>query len=211
MENHITPRGKSRVQARAITPRSRLPRSEILTTERRRRRRGTLDRMAQFKLDVFSPEQLDPEYIYRWVSEEGNRLRICTRTDDYDFVTADEIPDFSPEDMTDSEPGGRLRMIVGERKNGTPIYAFLVKKPRQFWEQDNEEAMDFRDDMLAGRVYRAELNDVEIGLAADDKVKTARVGGVAGVREDTFYVPPEVSAEHGFSEKARTGPVQPSK
>lgn len=173
-----------------IRARQRTPRNEILSTERRRRKKGTLNRMAQFKLDVFDESQLDPAYIYRWVSDEGSRLRIVTKQDDYDFVQADEISDFSPEDMTDSEPGGRLRMMVGEKRNGEPLYQYLVKKRRDFWEEDNRDAMDYRDDVLAGRVYRGEINDVEVGVPVDGKVEKATM---RGIDDENVYVPPEAT------------------
>jgi hypothetical protein len=195
---------------RPIMPRARRTREEVHTTERRRRKKGTLDRMAQFKLDIFENAQLDPAYIYRWVSDEGARLRIVTKQDDYDFVQEDEIPDFSTDDMTDSEPGGRLRIIAGEKKNGQPLYQYLVKKRRDFWEDDNADAMDYRDDVLAGRVYRGELNDVPVALAKDGEVRKGAVGGVS--EEDQFYVPPEatlgdVGRRRGRPPGKRTGPV----
>ena len=133
---------------------------------------------------------------------------MITKQDDYDFVQADEIPDFSPDDETDSEPGGRLRIIAGEKKNGQPLYQYLVKKRRDFWEEDNRRAMEFRDDVLEGRVYRAELNNVEVGIAHDGKVEGAAIGGVADDDADLTYVPKETHLEHGLSGRRR-GPVQP--
>lgn len=191
----------------AIKPRGRQTRNVALQHERRRRKKGSLNRLAQFKVDIFSEDQLDPRYIYRWVNDEGSRLRMITKQDDYDFVRAEEIPNFSPDDETDSEgSGGRLRIIVGEKKNGSPMYQYLVKKRRDFWEDDNREAMDIRDAVLDGRVYQGEINDVEIGLPDDDKVTSRAVGGLD---EEEFYVPPEARLEHGVSAGRRRGPVQP--
>jgi hypothetical protein len=183
------------------TRRGRPPRAEVHANERRRRRAGSLNRMAQYKLDIFSPEQLDPRYIYRWVSDEASRLRMVTKQDDYDFVNADEIPDFSPDDETDSEPGGRVRIISGEKKNGQPLYQYLVKKRRDFWEEDNRASMSFRDDTLKGRVYKGDVGAVPVGIPKDGKVERVEAGGVD---PDAYYVPPEASLG-----SVRRGPVQP--
>ena len=200
---------RSRTAASNAMPiRGRPPRAVIHGAERRRRKSGTLNRMAQFKLDVFSDEQLDAEYIYRWVDDIGSRLRVLTKQDDYDFVNADEIADFSVDDMTDSESGQRLRMIVGEKKNGDPLYSYLLRKRRDFWESDNADAMDYRDDVLAGRVYRGEINDVPVAVAdKDGGVKTGAVGGLANSEE--FYVPPEAHLEHGLSGGSRRRSAAP--
>lgn len=206
-ERAIVPR--QRVDGRAERPimaRQRTPRNQVHAQERRRRKKGTLNRMAQYKLDVFELSQLDPDYIYRWVSDEGARLRIVTKQDDYDFVQADEIEDFSADDMTDSEPGGRIRIIAGEKKNGQPLYQYLVKKRRDFWEDDNREAMDYRDDVLAGRVYKGEINDVPVAFAKDDKVTKTSVGGIADEDADKLYVRPEATLG---SVARRRGPVSP--
>lgn len=211
-ERAIAPRQRAdgRVE-RPIMNRVRTPRSQVHAQERRRRKKGTLNRMAQYKLDVFEPSQLDPDYIYRWVSDEGARLRIVTKQDDYDFVNADEIDDFSTDDMTDSEPGGRIRIIAGEKKNGQPLYQYLVRKRRDFWEDDNREAMDYRDDVLAGRVYRGEINDVPVALANDGEVKTGAIGGVADEDAERFYVRPEATVgSSAIAPRRRQGPVSPS-
>lgn len=181
--------------------RGRPARAQVHQAERRRRRAGSLDRMAQYKLDIFSPDQLDPAYVYRWVTDENSRLRMVTKMDDYDFVQADEIPDFSADDETDSEPGGRIRIIGGEGKNGRPIYQYLVKKRRDFWEEDNAQAMRFRDDTLKGRVYKGEIGNVSIGMAKDGKVEKAEVGGV---ENEHFYVAPGAALG-----ESRRGPVTP--
>jgi hypothetical protein len=94
-------------------------------------------------------------------------------------------------------------MVAGERKNGQPLYQYLVKKRRDFWESDNREAMDFRDDMLASRVYEGSADAVEIGIPKDGKVEKAAVGGLS---DEQFYVPPEATLG---AVGRRRGPVQP--
>lgn len=139
--------------------RERQPREEVHQEERRRRKSGSLNRMVQFKLDFIPPEYLDLDnYVYRWVNDEGGKLRMATRHDDYNHVTVDELKGFDPEGF-DSEGGDTVRMLVGESRLGGALYAYLLKKRRSFWEADNEEVVRAREDMMAGRVYRAEVDD----------------------------------------------------
>ncbi len=171
--------------------RGRPPRAEVQGAHRRRRTEGSLNRMMQFKLDIFEPEDLDLEnYVYYWMNDEGANLRRMTTLDDYDFVTTLELgPAFNPE-MTDSESTERVRMLVGNKSDGTPLYAYLLKKLRSYWEEDNERIVRAREDMMEGRVY---------GGAATESDEQ-RPGGA-----DKFYVP--TGNVLGHAGERRRGPV----
>jgi hypothetical protein len=173
------------------TPRrARRDRAEVQGEHRRRRTAGSLNRMVQFKLDIFGPEDLDPSYVYYWFNDEGSNLRQMTQLDDYDFVTVEELGEgFNPE-ATDSESSGRVRMLVGNQKSGAPMYAYLCKKPRAFWEADQDQIVRNREDMMAGRVYRAEATDEG----------EQRPGGA-----EMFYAP--ASNQIGHAAQRRRGPV----
>lgn len=172
--------------------RGRPPRVEAVAEHRRRRRAGTLNRMAQFKLDCIEPDDLDlANYVYRWVNDESSRLRQLTKQDDYDFVTMGELGDGFDPDSTDSETDGRVRMLVGTQKSGGALYAYLLKKPRQFWEDDNEEMVRQREAMMAGRIYQGETTESDEG----------RPGG-----DDKFYVP--AGNRVGSASSRRRGPIQ---
>lgn len=171
--------------------RGRPPRAEVVATQRRRRQSGSLNRLAQMKLDCIDPAALDLEnYVYRWVNEENGRLRQATKADDYDFVSTHELGDSFDAENTDSESSERVRMLVGSDKGGNAIHSFLCRKPRTFWEADNEEAVRNREDMMAGRVYRGEAEEDERRKPGD---------------EDKFYVPPGTSIGHAA--ERRRGPV----
>lgn len=177
-------------QARPMTERARVPRMEAMQGERRRRKAGTLNRMAQFKLDIFDPEQLDPDYIYRWITDDGSRLRMCTRQDDYEFVQSSEIKGFNP-DAFDSESSERVRMIMGRDKNGGVEYGYLCKKRKDFFEADLAASMDMRQAMMEGRVYSGELND-------------------PGESAEHTYVPTTENVTLGNASRRR-GPIEASK
>lgn len=155
---------------------------------RRRRTAGSLNRMSQFKLDIFEPDQLQlDKYVYRWVRDEPGRIRGATQSDDYDFVPACDIKNFNAE-ATDSESVERIRQLAGRDKDDNPVYDYLLRKPREYWEADQNEMVAFREAQMAGRVYNAEStedNDTEL--------------------DENFYVPPE--AQLGHTGERKRGPI----
>lgn len=163
--------------------RGRKPRAEMVSAERRRRKAGSLNRMAQMKLDCIDPASLDLDnYVYRWVNDEPGKLRQATKGDDYDFVGTEELGEnFDPE-QTDSESFERVRMVCGTTKDGAALYTYLCKKPRSFWETDNEEMVQAREAMMAGRVYRGEATQEEESLGDEFYVPEGNQIGHAGER-----------------------------
>jgi hypothetical protein len=171
--------------------RGREDRAEAMAASRRRRRAGNLNRMASFKLDIFEPEQLDLEnFVYRWVNDEDGRMRMATHMDDYDHVSASEIKQFDA-NSTDSESSERIRMLTGRDKNGNPIYSYLLKKPRAYFEEDQERSVQFREDMMNGIVHNADVGSLE-GKASD----------LAG----NAYVP-KTTVSVGSAAQRRRGPL----
>lgn len=139
------------------TREGRAMRESQVSGERRRRRAGTLNRMAQFKLDCIEPEDLDLEnYVYRWVNDTSSRIRQLTKQDDYDFVTLDELGDGFDKESTDTEGSGNVRILVGGSVGNSPVYAYLLKKRRAFWDADNLEMAEFRQAQMEARVYQGE-------------------------------------------------------
>jgi hypothetical protein len=168
--------------------RSRASRAEAVARTRRRRHDGTVNRMAQFKLDCIPAELLDPAYVYRWIKDTPGRLRMATKMDDYDKVLGSELGAGFSMENTDSEGGETIRMYAGS-EDGGPVYSYLCKKPRDFWIEDNEEVVRKREDMMAGRVYRAEPTDPDGHDLGED---------------DGAYVPAGV--QMGGSAKRNRGP-----
>lgn len=147
--------------------------------------------MVQYKLDCIPAENLDLDnFVYRWINDEPGKMRMATQLDDYDFVQSHELgPDFNLE-ATDSESSERVRMFSGRDQHGNPVFTYLVKKPREFWIEDNEEVVERREAMMAGRVYEGE--------ATEDKED--RPGG-----SDKFYVPSGTVV--GSSAERKKGPI----
>ena len=159
--------------------RGREDRADTVRRERRRRKGGNLDRMVQFKLDIFDTDQLDKDYVYRWVNDENSRTREAYNSD-YDFVGGSEIPNFSA-DVTDSESDERIRMQTGKDKYGNATFAYLMKKPRDWWEADQEEQVSKREDTMRGVVYNGEVDKLD-GATSGDNIYAAagnQLGGAA--------------------------------
>lgn len=87
--------------------------------ERRRRRDDSLDRMAHLKLAI--PDEVQerhPDKVFRWVNDTPARMYALTVKDDWDRVdNVDRVP-------------------VGQNQDGSPLYAVLCAKPREFWDED---------------------------------------------------------------------------
>ena len=166
--------------------RGRPPRAEA-EAGHRRRRTGMLDVMAYDRLNPFEDGMLDREnYQYRWQTDEGGALRALTTRDDYDFVTIDELPGFDIS-QTDSESDGRIRLIMnGAQAGPNAVYGYLLKKPRNYWEEDRREISDFYEQMMEGRVYEARTTEEnETRPGGDDKYyapKSNQLGSATGNR-----------------------------
>jgi len=148
--------------------------------------------MTQFKLDCIPADCLDLDnYVYRWVDDRPGRLHMATRADDYDFVTTDELHGgWMPYD-SGAESDDRVRMPADVAASGAPIYSYLCKKRRDFWEADQEEIVRKREDMMAGRVYRGEATESGKDLS-----------------ESISYVPSGV--QMGGAAERRRGPIPKS-
>lgn len=163
----------------------RMPRQEAVKQQRRRRSASTLDRMMGMTLDIFSPEQLDPNYVYRWISDVGSRLSNATKRDDYDLVHPSEIKDFdSMDDSLLTESKDRIRTYLETGKQGQPVYGYFCRKPKEFFEEDQQARMQMRADLMEGRVFNGDGGFSSPAIETDG-------GKVAPVHEraDNYYVP----------------------
>lgn len=101
-------------------------RAEAVQSERRRRRDDTLNRVHHLKLAIPAEFRDDKEHEYRWINDENSRVYDLTKEDDWDICTTSK-PETSDDD--------RVRRPVGT-KDGKPLYAYLVRKPKAFYDED---------------------------------------------------------------------------
>jgi hypothetical protein len=103
-------------------------------TKARRRRRESLGEDRNLKL--FFPEAAkDPNFVYRVINDVPGRIEAKTVHDDWDIVTDAMLADPSK----DSSEGTPIKRFVGADKAGQPIYGFLCRKPKEFYEEDKAE------------------------------------------------------------------------
>lgn len=113
----------------------------------RRRQRGVHGRARQ-KLTA-PPIQ---GYYTRFVNDIDNKLYEATKLDDFDFASREDVNNQIGEAGDgNSDIGTKVRVLVDKDEQGHPIYAYLLKKPMEFHEEDiaeNEERRKGKEDVL---------------------------------------------------------------
>lgn len=119
-----------------------------------------------------------PGWETAWINDQKNRPYRLNQFDDWEFVDASEIPDPANPDKpligektrnTEVDGGSRVRMRVDADEAG-PIYAYLMKKRKEFVEEDKREKFK-RLDELDKQVQRG-ISPVELQYG-DVKVNRA--------------------------------------
>lgn len=109
--------------------RGRPPKHERAVEPERRRKRdgGVIGR----RLGV-ADENLDFEnFVYRFINDSPARLFNKTKQDDWDVVSNDGDV---IEDTADA--GNAVSRVVGAKPDGSPLLAYLCRKPKKFYEED---------------------------------------------------------------------------
>jgi hypothetical protein len=142
------------------TNRARPDRATAIASERGRRKPETLDRMnGGFRMDFLERDQLDlDKFVYRYVIDDaGNRIHHAFM-EDYDFVSTDEIKNFNAESTPlVCESSQRLSVAAGRDQYGNAERGYLMKKRRDWWENDQEVGVRRREDMMAGIVREGDV------------------------------------------------------
>lgn len=105
-------------------------RTDEIKAERRRRTDNTLDRMTQLKLALPPEFRDDKNHQYYWANDVGTRIYDLTKDDDYDHVTLSKA---------EASENDRVRRPVGQNEDGSPIYAYLLRKPMEYHLADRAE------------------------------------------------------------------------
>lgn len=113
-------------------PRARSPRQEV--EGRRRRERQSLTQgynlgVPEYMLDLSA-------YHYRWVKGDPARISQVHHYDDYDFVTQEEGT------IMETSEDGHVRQVVGRNADGSAQYQYLMRKPREYFEEDQRKRHD---------------------------------------------------------------------
>ena len=119
--------------------RGRPPRKEI-HAERRKKRGGVHGARLGVSYDLLDFDQ----YAYRWINDTpgGARIYEKTKNDDWDIVTQDG--GILREDAQD----GAVSVVVGTNADGSPLKAYLCRKPKQWYEEDQQAKSAELDEQL---------------------------------------------------------------
>lgn len=108
-------------------------------TERRRKRGGGVNTRLSISQDLLDLEN----FKYRWLNDTEARLYLTTRNDDWDVVSQDGGA--VKEDAVD----GAVRVVVGEKSDGSAVHAYLARKPRRYWESDQKQKQEDLEKQIA--------------------------------------------------------------
>lgn len=121
-------------------PEQRLKRDDV--SERRKRELESRKVAQDFgggKLGV-NPALLDTEkYTYRWINDQAARVQIKTKNGTWDLVPAEGG------DEANTDLGAMMSRVVGQHPDGSPKRAYLVRKLKEYHEEDlsvRQEALD---------------------------------------------------------------------
>lgn len=109
-----------------------------------RRKRTDID-MTGKRLAVRT-DMLDLEkYVYRWMNDTDVRLFRMTKQDDWDVVKQDGqvVKD------DNSDLGDAVSVPVGTKPDGSPLRAYLCRKLRRFYDDDQKMKQTELDEQLS--------------------------------------------------------------
>lgn len=129
---------KEELEAREAATSTQEPSPRVAETRRARRRRADTSATAGLKLHV--PEQYkDPNFEYRWMNdsatlgdegqEMGQRMHEKTVLDDWE-------PVMSKGQIDGKGEGTPVKRLVGRGEAGRPVYGYLCRKPKDWYDAD---------------------------------------------------------------------------
>jgi hypothetical protein len=126
--------------------------AEQKTTEVKTRNKRKPFGVPRTKLSV---DNQDPAYHYRWVNDEPGRIAQALEGD-YTFVEPQEV-------NRTSKDGNRVRELAGKLEDGSAMYTYLMKIPREYFEEDQQASQSYLDDIDAA------IRGGKINAGANDK------------------------------------------
>lgn len=124
-----------------------------------------------------------PGHTLYWINDEGSRVPECLRAG-FQFVTSDEVSMANDGVIPlNTDLGDRISRPVGTKGNDA-MYAYLMKLPNEFVEQD-QQAKDARNEAIAMAIRGG----------------GGRVAGVEVSQDGTTYTPKSVGVSVKTQEK----------
>ena len=141
--------------------------------QRRRRRRD--DSGGGMRLHI-PLNARDPNCEHRWINDTaGGRMQQKTKFDDWDIVTIGEVEMWAAKSRgetynshKDTGAGEKVTRIVGVDRDNTGLRAFWCKKPKEFVQEDYQQAQ--------GIIAEQEASMTQAPPTSDQGI-TAKEGG----------------------------------
>jgi hypothetical protein len=85
-----------------------------------------------------------PGYQLRWFNDTPGRLDAAVSRSWWEFVTQDEIAvaDTNKVVQRNSDIGNKVRAVVGVTDQNEPMYAYLMKIKKEWFEEDQQDSAD---------------------------------------------------------------------
>jgi hypothetical protein len=77
----------------------------------------------------------NPGKMSRWINDDGDRIQRAL-AGDYTFRTDDGVQVGDPGTSGNENLGSRISKVVGMKKDGTPLHAFLMEIDKELYESD---------------------------------------------------------------------------
>lgn len=84
-------------------------------------------------------------FAYRWINDDPARIMAKTKEDDWDIVRQDGTDIIKDEAETDAA----IFQIVGTNADGSPKRAYLCRKPRAWYKEDQADKVKELERQLA--------------------------------------------------------------
>lgn len=117
---------------------------------RKDRNAFTLSRFGMKRLDNFTEDQLDPDYVYCFQNDEKANIAMAEQTG-YEMVSTSDIPGYKSYNDT-AESSAFVRRHAGTDEENKKMYAYLMRIPRDIWEYDQAQEVKARKDQMNGIV-----------------------------------------------------------
>jgi len=128
--------------------------------ERRRRRTVGADFRGKLSLSESDMKKLCPKYELRWVNDVDNKPDTRYE-EDWEYVSKSELGSRPGEDALSSEEvGDRVSKVVGTQESGQPMRAYLMKKPHEFYKED-QAAKEERRAEVEATMFRGKHSGAE--------------------------------------------------
>jgi len=106
-----------------------------------------------------------PGYQLRWFNDAPGRIDTAVARSWWEFVTQDEIAQSDGNKVVgqNSDVGNKVRAIVGTTDMNEPLYAYLMKIKKEWFDEDQEDAAQKIRDSEKEMIKNGGMNTDRIG------------------------------------------------